>query len=109
AMGVGVEGIGMSTIRITPPGRLRGATHTLPGDYIEAASWGVVGAITGGDVVVTGVARDDLEPIATVLGQMGLDHDLEEGRFAVRPSKLQCARRITTGLWPGFPSDIVSL
>ena len=40
---------------------------------------------------------------------MGLDHDLEDGLFVVRPSDLQCARRITTGLWPGFPSDIVSL
>ena len=108
-MGAGVEGIGRSTIRIQAPGRLRGATHTLRGDYIEAASWGVVGAITSGEVEVTGVAFEDLEPIATVLAQMGLDHDLEDGLFVVRPSDLQCARRITTGLWPGFPSDIVSL
>ena len=48
-------GIGISTIRIEPPARLRGATHTLRGDYIEAASWAVVGAVTGGDVEVTGV------------------------------------------------------
>ena len=109
AMGAGVEGIGRSTVRIQAPPRLRGATHTLRGDYIEAASWGVVGAITSGEVEVTGVAFEDLEPIATVLAQMGLDHDLEDGLFVVRPSDLQCARRITTGLWPGFPSDIVSL
>ena len=62
-MGAGVEGVGMSTIRITPPDRLRGAVHTLRGDYIEAASWAVVGAITGGDVEVTGVHAVDLEPI----------------------------------------------
>ena len=49
-----VEGIGTSTIRIEPPARLHGATHTLRGDYIEAASWGVVGAITGGEVEITG-------------------------------------------------------
>jgi UDP-N-acetylglucosamine 1-carboxyvinyltransferase len=96
-------------VRIEAPKRLRGATHTLRGDYIEAASWGVVGAITAGEVEVTGAARTDLEPIVTVLAQMGLDHDLEDGRFVVRPTALQCARRITTGLWPGFPSDIVSL
>ena len=109
AMGAKVEGIGTSTVRIEAPGRLHGATHTLRGDYIEAASWGVVGAITNGEVEVTGAARTDLEPIATVLAEMGLDHDLADGRFVVRPSALQCARRITTGLWPGFPSDIVSL
>ena len=109
AMGAKVDGIGSSTVRIEAPGRLHGATHTLRGDYIEAASWGVVGAITSGEVEVTGAARTDLEPIVTVLTEMGLDHDLVDGRFAVRPSALQCARRITTGLWPGFPSDIVSL
>ncbi len=109
AMGAEVEGAGTSTIRIRPSGRLRGATHTLRGDYIEAASWGVVGAITGGEVEVTGVHAQDLEPITAVLHEMRLDFDLEDMRFAVRPSSLVGARRITTGLWPGFPSDIVSL
>jgi UDP-N-acetylglucosamine 1-carboxyvinyltransferase len=108
-MGVQVEGIGTSTIRIHPAARPRGATHTLRGDYIEAASWGVVGAITGGEVEITGVHAEDLEPITSVLAEMHLDFDLEDQRFAVRPSALVGARRITTGLWPGFPSDIVSL
>lgn len=108
-MGAGVEGVGMSTIRITPPDRLRGAVHTLRGDYIEAASWAVVGAITGGDVEVTGVHAVDLEPIASVLAELHLDFTLEDQKFAVGPSTLVGARRITTGLWPGFPSDIVSL
>lgn len=109
AMGCRVDGIGMSTIRIEPPASLHGAVHTLGGDYIEAASWGVVGAVTGGSVEITGVAAQDLEPIAAVFGEMQLDFDLEDGRFAVRPSKLVGGGRITTGLWPGFPSDIVSL
>jgi UDP-N-acetylglucosamine 1-carboxyvinyltransferase len=108
-MGAGITGVGLSTIHLEPPAKLRGATHTLRGDYIEAASWSVVGAITGGDVEVIGAAARDLEPIAAVLAQMGVDMDLEDGRFAVRPSTLVAARRIVTGLWPGFPSDIVSL
>ena len=39
----------------------RGATHTLWGDYIEAGSWAVVGAITGGDVEVRGARAEDME------------------------------------------------
>jgi UDP-N-acetylglucosamine 1-carboxyvinyltransferase len=109
SMGVRIEGIGSPTLRIEAPARLRGAEHTLRGDYIEAASWGVVGAITGGHVEVMGARAVDLEPITTVLAEMGLSFQLEDGRFAVHPSRLTCARRITTGLWPGFPSDIVSL
>jgi UDP-N-acetylglucosamine 1-carboxyvinyltransferase len=108
AMGARVEGIGSSTVRITG-GALHGATHTLRGDYIEAASWAVLGAITRGRVEVTGADAHDLEPITAVLAEMGVDFELEDGRLAVRPSDLHATRRITTGLWPGFPSDIVSL
>jgi UDP-N-acetylglucosamine 1-carboxyvinyltransferase len=109
AAGAKVQGAGTSTIRVEPPARLHGAVHELRGDYIEAASWGVVGAITGGEIDVGGVFAADMEPIAAVLAEMGLAMDLEDGRFAVRASKLRAVRRITTGLWPGFPSDIVSL
>jgi UDP-N-acetylglucosamine 1-carboxyvinyltransferase len=47
--------------------------------------------------------------IAAPLRQMGLACEYEDDRFSVSPSALTAARRITTGLWPGFPSDMVSL
>jgi UDP-N-acetylglucosamine 1-carboxyvinyltransferase len=109
AMGAGVHGIGTSTVRIEGATSLKGAVHTLGGDYIEAASWAVVGAITHGEIEVTGVKAVDLEPITSVLADMDLDFDLADDRLMVRPSRLKGAKRITTGLWPGFPSDIVSL
>jgi UDP-N-acetylglucosamine 1-carboxyvinyltransferase len=40
---------------------------------------------------------------------MGLDLTLDDRAFVVRPSSLVAMRRIVTGLWPAFPSDIVSL
>ena len=109
AMGAHVTGAGSSTIRIEPPERLSGAVHTLRGDYIEAGSWAVVGAVTGGSVEVAGADAEDLEPIAAILAIMGVDMTLTGHSLTVRPSKLVAARRIVTGLWPGFPSDIVSL
>jgi UDP-N-acetylglucosamine 1-carboxyvinyltransferase len=109
AMGADVTGIGTSTIRITGGSRLSGVTYTLRGDYIEAASWAVVAAVTRGHLEVTGVHAVDLEPIAAVLAEMHLAFTLEDGRFAIRPSDLIGIRRLTTSLWPGFPSDIVSL
>ena len=51
----------------------------------------------------------DMEVVAAPLKKMGVQCDWEDGRFTVRPSQLTAARRITTGLWPGFPSDMVSL
>ena len=108
-LGVGIEGIGTSRIRVTPPARLGGAAHRLAGDYIEAGSWGVVAAITNGEIEVTGARTVDLEVIAAPLKKMGLDCSYDDDRFVVRRSRLKAVRRITTGLWPGFPSDLVSL
>jgi UDP-N-acetylglucosamine 1-carboxyvinyltransferase len=109
AMGVGIEGAGTPTIRVHPPARLGGASHRLAGDYIEAGSWGVVAAITNGDIEVTGARTQDLEVIAAPLRKMDLDCSYGNDKLIVGPSKLQAVRRITTGLWPGFPSDLVSL
>jgi UDP-N-acetylglucosamine 1-carboxyvinyltransferase len=109
AMGVGIEGTGSSTIRVEPPSRLGGAAHRLAGDYIEAGSWGVVAAITNGDIQVTGARSQDLEVIATPLKRMGLNCSYDNDTLIVGPSSLRAVRRITTGLWPGFPSDLVSL
>lgn len=110
AMGVGIEGEGTTTIRVHPPVRIGGAEHRLDGDYIEAGSWGVVAAITGGAIEVTGAKARDLEVVAAPLKKMGLVCEYDDGRFVVQePSRLVATRRITTGLWPGFPSDMVSL
>jgi UDP-N-acetylglucosamine 1-carboxyvinyltransferase len=109
AMGVGVEGDGTSTIRVHPPARIKGATHRLDGDYIEAGSWGVVAAITGGEIEVGGARSADLEVVCAPLLKMGLDCRYDDDRLVVKPSSLTSAKKITTGLWPGFPSDMVSL
>jgi len=108
-MGAIIEGAGSPTIRVHGGSRLSGADHTLNGDYIEAASWAVVGAVTGGAVEVLGARADDVEPIVAVLRDMRVRCTLESGRLAVEESKPQAVRRITTGVWPAFPSDIVSL
>ena len=109
AMGVSIEGEGTPTIRVEAPARCRGAQYRLSGDYIEAGSWGVVAAITGGDIVVTGARREDMEVVAAPLRNMGLRCEYDDDRFSVEPSTLTATRRLTTGLWPGFPSDMVSL
>src|SRR3954452_3458542 len=109
AMGAGIEGAGTPRIRVEPAARLGGASHRLAGDYIEAGSWGVVAAITNGSIEVSGARSQDLEVIAAPLKRMGLQCSYDDDTLKVGPSTLTAARRITTGLWPGFPSDLVSL
>lgn len=109
AMGVGVSGEGSHTIRIEGVAKPTGATKTLYGDYIEAGSWAVVGAITGGHIEVGGTRPIDMEVVASVLTKMRVNCVQDGDVFRAEASKLVGAGRITTGLWPGFPSDLVSL
>jgi UDP-N-acetylglucosamine 1-carboxyvinyltransferase len=110
AMGVGIEGEGTPTIRVEGVEKRRGAEHRLDGDYIEAGSWGVVAGITGGEIEVAGARTDDLEVVAAPLLKMGLRCRYDGDVLRVeQPSTLVATKKITTGLWPGFPSDMVSL
>ena len=109
AMGAGITGAGSHTIRVQGVPRLGGATRTLWGDYIEAGSWAVVGAITGGEVEVRGARAVDMEVLTAVLRKLGVQCTQRDDVLTVVPSALVGAGRITTGLWPSFPSDLISL
>jgi UDP-N-acetylglucosamine 1-carboxyvinyltransferase len=109
AMGVGITGEGSPTIRVEGLAKPHGAERTLWGDYIEAGSWAVVGAITGGHIEVGGTRPLDMEVVASVLSKMGVRCVQDNDVFRVEVKKLVGAGRITTSLWPGFPSDLVSL
>ena len=108
-MGAGVSGIGSTKIRVEGVPRLHGAEHRLGGDYIEAGSWAVVGATTGGEIDIEGAREEDIEVVAAVMKRMNVRCGMRDGVFQVKPSKPVAVRRITTGLWPAFPSDLVSL
>jgi UDP-N-acetylglucosamine 1-carboxyvinyltransferase len=108
-MGAGITGAGTSTIRVEGSRKLHGAEHTLWGDYIEAGSWAVVAAVTGGEIDVHGARPEDLEVVEAVLRRMSIECHSTGDVFRVEQSRPEAAGRITTGLWPGFPSDLVSL
>jgi UDP-N-acetylglucosamine 1-carboxyvinyltransferase len=108
-LGVGITGGGTPTIRIEGGGTLGGAEHKLWGDYIEAGSWAVVAAVTGGEIEINGARADDMEVVAAVLTRMNIQCTMVGEQFRVEQSAPRAAGRITTSLWPGFPSDLVSL
>jgi UDP-N-acetylglucosamine 1-carboxyvinyltransferase len=108
-LGVGITGAGTSSIRVEGGARLRGAEHRLWGDYIEAGSWAVVAAVTGGEVEIAGARPADIEVVAAVLRRLHIECSMDDDVFRVEQSRPKAAGRITSGLWPGFPSDLVSL
>jgi len=108
-LGANVTGAGTPTLRIEGGARLRGAEHRLWGDYIEAGSWAVVAGVTSADIDVHGARPEDMEVVAAVLKRMAIQCTIDGDVFRVERSTPVAAGRITTGLWPAFPSDMVSL
>src|SRR5438128_475602 len=108
-LGAGISGAGTPTIRIEGGAKLHGAEHRLWGDYIEAGSWAVVAGVTGGEIEIHGARGVDMEVVAAVLTRMQIACVMDGEIFRVEQSRPRAAGRITTSLWPGFPSDLVSL
>lgn len=108
-MGARVSGAGTPTLVVEPAKALRGFETKLEGDAIEAGSWVVAAAATRGDVDVLGATEADLEPIVAALRTFGVDCAWTDGRLRTRGAALRSPGRLTTGLWPAFPSDLVSL
>src|SRR5438128_8467532 len=98
-LGAGITGAGTTTIRVEGGAKLHGAEHRLWGDYIEAGSWAVVAAVTGGEIQIRGARPDDMEVFAAVLKRMQIGCTMEEDLFTVEHSRPVAAGRITTSLW----------
>src|SRR5438034_6296957 len=93
-LGVGITGGGTSTIRVEGGGTLHAAEHRLWGDYIEAGSWAVVAAVTGGEIEVQGARAEDMEVVASVLKRMGITCTMDGDRFRVQRARLRVAGRL---------------
>jgi len=106
AMGAQIEGAGTGTIRVRGVEKLHGAKHRIHPDRIETGTFLVAGAITGGDLTLTGCNPDHLSAVIEKLREVGVQCDLGEDSIRVRTSgRLRCAN-ISTEEYPGFPTDM---
>src|SRR5207244_3667356 len=83
-MGVPMEGAGSTAIRIQGVTQLRGIDHEVIADRIEAGTFLVAGAITGGDCRVRGARAEHLDAFLQKLEEAGIDVDREDGAVRVR-------------------------
>ncbi|MEQ1711582.1 MAG: UDP-N-acetylglucosamine 1-carboxyvinyltransferase [Hyphomicrobium sp.] len=106
-MGVRIDGIGTSTLRIQGRDRLEGAVHTVLPDRIEAGTFAMAVAATGGDVTLQGARANDLTTALTALRQTGTDvTEVEGGLRIVRNGNGLLPISIETQPFPGFPTDL---
>ena len=109
AMGAKIRGAGTDVIRITGVDNLGPVTHTVIPDRIEAGTYMIATAATGGDVVLQDVIPKHLDPITAKLREMEIEVEEAGDKIRVLGNTYPAAADIKTFPYPGFPTDLQSL
>jgi UDP-N-acetylglucosamine 1-carboxyvinyltransferase len=105
-MGARIEGAGTSTIRVLGVTRLHGAKHRIIPDRIEAATFIIGGALTGGDLNVAGCDPQHLSSLMQKLEETGVKTSVTADSVRVMGDGPIKAADISTEEYPGFPTDM---
>lgn len=106
SMGANIRGAGTNVIRIEGVKELRGATHSVIPDRIEAGTFMIGAAMSGGDVFVENALSEHLKPVVAKLKEVGAEviEDIDGirviGHLPMRPADVK------TLPYPGFPTDM---
>jgi len=105
-LGAKVSGAGTDNIRIKGVKTLTGARHTVIPDRIEAGTYMIAAAITGGDLLIQNVVSSHLKPIIAKLREAGVTIEEMEDDIRVYCEKPLNRVDIKTMPYPGFPTDL---
>jgi UDP-N-acetylglucosamine 1-carboxyvinyltransferase len=108
AMGADIEGAGSSIIKIKGVAKLHGARHRINPDRIEAGTFLIAGAITGGDLNVDACEPAHLGSLIAKLEAAGVRLDVNSDHIRVRSEGANALKAvdISTEEYPGFPTDM---
>jgi UDP-N-acetylglucosamine 1-carboxyvinyltransferase len=108
AMGAQIEGAGTSTIKVKGVAKLHGARHRINPDRIEAGTFLIAGAITGGDLNVDACEPAHLGSLIAKLESAGVRLDVNSDHIRVRSEGANALKAvdISTEEYPGFPTDM---
>jgi UDP-N-acetylglucosamine 1-carboxyvinyltransferase len=106
-MGAKVKGAGTSVIRIDGVENLRGVRYSVIPDRIVAGTFLIAGAITGGEVTITGCIPEHVESLTSRLTQFGAEVAVSGSSVTVNASRpLTGNIDVQTAPYPGFPTDL---
>ena len=106
-MGACIEGDGTSTLRIRGVKKLHGTEHSVIPDRIEAGTFLIAGAITGGDLTIENCAPEHLGAVVAKMQQAGARIDVrDQSTMRVSPAHKLFAADVTTEEYPGFATDM---
>ena len=107
--GADVRGAGTDVIKVRGVEQMHGCTYSIIPDQIEAGSYMVAAAATGGDVLVKNVTPKHLEPITAKLRRAGIEVEEFDDAVRVRRTGDILPLKINTMPHPGFPTDMQPL
>jgi UDP-N-acetylglucosamine 1-carboxyvinyltransferase len=106
AMGARISGAGSPIIVIDGVERLHGVEHAVIPDRIEAGTFAIAAAMTGGDVVLDGVEMGHMDPVIHKLTDAGAHLEADGDCLRVRGAERLNALHIQALPYPGFPTDL---
>jgi UDP-N-acetylglucosamine 1-carboxyvinyltransferase len=105
-MGANIEGAGTGTIKIKGVAKLNGARHRINPDRIEAGTFLIAGAITGGDLNIDCCNPAHLGAVIAKLESCGVKLEIGEDNVRIHSGGKLIATDIVTEEYPGFPTDM---
>ena len=106
SMGADIRGAGTDTIKVNGVEKLHGGSYTIIPDQIEAGTYMVAAAATGGEVLVKNVIPKHLECISAKLRETGTIVQEYEDSVLVKGASTLRKANIKTLPYPGFPTDM---
>jgi UDP-N-acetylglucosamine 1-carboxyvinyltransferase len=106
AMGARIDGAGRDIIKIEGVSALHGVTHRVIPDRIEAGSFVIAGALSGGEILVKGARPAHLEAFLIKLKEAGLTLSADDNSIQVKGNGRLKSVDVTTLPYPGFPTDL---
>lgn len=110
-MGADITGIGTNKITVRGKKKLHGAEHAIVADNIEAGTFMIAALCTKGDIVVKNIVKKHLFSLDFYLKLMGIVPQYIDDttvRVAHKGTFYAPSRKVQVGLWPGFPTDLMS-
>jgi UDP-N-acetylglucosamine 1-carboxyvinyltransferase len=104
-MGAKIEGAGTATIRVKGVSKLKGAKHRIIPDRIEAGTFLIAGAMTGGDLNVAGCDPSHLDALLGKLHEVGVKTKMTADSVRVMGDNPFTGADMNTEEYPGFPTD----
>jgi UDP-N-acetylglucosamine 1-carboxyvinyltransferase len=117
-MGADISGIGTNQLTINGVKELHGAEHTVQPDYIEVGSYISAAVATGGQLTIPDAGEPQtLQVMQRAFSKLGVDWTRDGRSLAVpqqtdrciRPDEGNATPKIEDGIWPAFPSDLMSV